>query len=158
MKKIIAIALLIVTSTLFVAAQSTGKGKATGKAKTENNSAKKAEGKPKKESVKTSQTPAQKTADVIARMKTACNLSQEQAAKIEAAYLEYYQKHDALKKQKEILSKTVYEEREGALKKTRNAVVKATLTAAQYKQWQTAKNKDAKAKEKGGDKKESEEE
>jgi hypothetical protein len=157
MKRIILIALLVVTGTLLATAQTTGKGKAATKVKTENNGEKKAESKPKKEAAKPKQTPAQKTAEVIAKMKAACNLNPEQVAKIEAAYLEYYQKHDALKKQKEVLSKTVYEEREGALKKTRNAVVKATLTAAQYKHWQTAKGKDTKAKEKDGDKKESEE-
>lgn len=157
MERIIVIAILILSGTLLATAQTTGKGKPGAKTKTENTSEKKAERKPKRETVKPKQSPTQKTAEVITKMKVACNLNPEQVTKIEAAYLDYYQKHDALKKQKEILSKTVYEEREGALKKTRNAVVKATLTAAQYKQWQTAKGKEAKAKEKDGDKKQSEE-
>ncbi|HRG88331.1 MAG TPA: hypothetical protein PLW44_04880 [Chitinophagales bacterium] len=158
MKRVIVITLLIVTGTLLATAQTTGKGKSATKARTENTGTKQSDSKPKKEAAKPKLTPAQKTVEVIAKMKAACNLNPEQVTKIEAAYLEYYQKHDALKKQKEILSKTVYEEREGALKKTRNAVIKATLTAAQYKQWQTAKGKDTKAKAKDGDKKESDEE
>lgn len=156
MKKWIFVCAACVLGTTLSFAQSNGKAAAKGKPKTESTS--KAESKPKKEVEKAKQTPAQKTAEIVSKMKAACNLSAEQVSKIEAAYLEYYQKHEALKKQKDVLSKTVFEERVDALKKTRNTVLKSTLTATQYKQWQTAKAKDDKAKDKGSDKKESDEE
>lgn len=98
-------------------------------------------------------TPAQKAKATVEKMNAACALKPDQAEKVEGAYLEYYKKHDALKKQKNILSKDVYEQREEDMKKARNAVLKATLTAGQYKQWSAAKNK-----EKAAEKKDNEEE
>lgn len=158
MKKWIFLAAVLLVSSTLTFAQTTGK--ATGKTnpKTEKSEGGKKESKPKKEEAKAKQTPAQKTAEVVAKMKAACNLTAEQVTKIEAAYLEYYQKHEGLKKQKEVLSKTVYDDREGSLKKVRNAAIKGTLTAAQYKQWQTSKSKAENAKAKEGSKKESDEE
>lgn len=158
MKKWIFVAAVLLVSSTLTFAQTTGKTTGKTNPKTEKSEGGKKESKPKKEEAKAKQTPAQKTAEVVAKMKTACNLNAEQVTKIEAAYQEYYQKHDALKKQKDVLSKTVYEERVDALKKTRSAAVKATLTAAQYKQWQNAKNKEENAKAKEGNKKESDEE
>ena len=48
-------------------------------------------------------TPQQKVKELVAKMSAACNLKPEQAEKISKAYLDYYTKHDALKKQKDIL-------------------------------------------------------
>jgi len=86
-------------------------------------------------------TPQQKAREVADKIVTVCKLKPEQAVKIQDAYLQYYTKHDALKKQKDILNKSTYDDRKSDLKKTRDAVVKSTLTASQYKQWTTAKNK-----------------
>lgn len=95
----------------------------------------------------------QKSHTTVEKINAACGLKAEQVTKLEAAYIEYYKKHDALKKQKDILSKDVYEQREGDMKKARNSVLKSTLTAGQYKLWSAAK-----AKEKAAQKKESDEE
>ncbi len=89
-------------------------------------------------------TPQQKVKELVAKMSAACNLKPEQAEKISKAYLDYYTKHDALKKQKDILDKSSYDDRSDAMKKTRDAVVKSTLTATQYKQWASAKEKQKK--------------
>ena len=51
---------------------------------------------------------------------------------------------DALKKQKDILDKSTYDDRSAAIKKTRETAIKSTLTATQYKQWTTAKDKEKK--------------
>lgn len=89
-------------------------------------------------------TPQQKVKELVAKMSAACNLKPEQAEKISKAYLDYYTKHDALKKQKNILDKSSYDDRSDTMKKTRDAVVKSTLTATQYKQWASAKEKQKK--------------
>ncbi|HLP18841.1 MAG TPA: hypothetical protein VK174_00995, partial [Chitinophagales bacterium] len=111
-----------------------------------------------KPGAKTTTTKAKATAEQKARatvekINAACNLKAEQVAKLEVAYLEYYKKHEVLKKQKDILSKDVYEQREDDMKKAKNSVLKSTLTAGQYKQWSAAK-----AKEKNAQKKDSDEE
>lgn len=94
--------------------------------------------------VKTSETPQQKVKDLMAKMTTACSLKPEQVTKLANSYTEYYTKHDALKKQKDILDKGAYDDRSSAMKKTRDAVLKATLTANQYKQWMAVKSKEKK--------------
>jgi hypothetical protein len=80
----------------------------------------------------------------MGKMTTACSLKPEQVTKLTNAYTEYYTKHDALKKQKDILDKGTYDDRSSSMKKTRDAVLKATLTANQYKQWMAVKSKDKK--------------
>ncbi len=97
-----------------------------------------------KTATKKSVSPAEKAKIIVAKMSAACNLKPEQAEKVSKAYLDYYTKHDALKKQKDILDKSSYEDRKDAMKKTRDAVIKSTLTAGQYKQWVTAKDKEKK--------------
>lgn len=92
--------------------------------------------------------PQQKAKELIAKMNAACNLKPEQAEKISKAYLDYYTKHDALKKQRDILDKSSYDDRSDAMKKTRDAIVKSTLTATQYKQWVVAKEKSKKESKK----------
>ena len=93
---------------------------------------------------KTTETPQQKVKELMGRMTTACNLKPEQVTKLTNTYTEYYTKHDALKKQMDILDKGTYDDRSAAIKKTREAVLKATLTANQYKLWMAAKSKDKK--------------
>ena len=96
-----------------------------------------------------SETPQQKTKELISKMTAACNLKPEQVTKLTNAYTEYYTKHDALKKQKDILDKGTYDDRSNAMKKTRDAVIKSTLTAGQYKQWTATKDKEKKEAKKG---------
>ena len=91
-----------------------------------------------------SETPQQKTKEIIGKMTAACNLKPEQVTKLTNAYIEYYTKHDALKKQKDILDKGTYDDRSNAMKKTRDTVIKSTLTAGQYKQWTAEKDKEKK--------------
>jgi hypothetical protein len=86
-------------------------------------------------------TAAQKASEIVAKIDAACKLKPEQQKKLETAYLDYYTKHDALKKQKNILNKSVYDDKAEALKKARNTALKSTLTAEQYKQWTIAKDK-----------------
>ena len=50
-----------------------------------------------------SETPQQKTKELIGKMTVACSLKPEQVTKLTNAYVEYYTKHDVLKKQKNIL-------------------------------------------------------
>lgn len=95
------------------------------------------------------ETPQQKAKELIGKMSAACNLKPEQVTKLINAYVEYYTKHDALKKQKDILDKGTYDDRSNSMKKTRDAVIKSTLTAGQYKQWTAAKDKEKKEAKKG---------
>ena len=97
-----------------------------------------------KPAAKISETPQQKVKELMAKMTIACGLKPEQVTKLTNSYTEYYTKHDALKKQKDILDKGTYDDRSTAMKKTRDAVLKATLTANQYKQWMAVKSKEKK--------------
>ena len=97
-----------------------------------------------KQPAKASEIPQQKTSALISKMNTACSLKPEQVTKLTTALTEYYTKHDALKKQKDILDKSTYDDRSAAIRKTRETAIKSTLTATQYKQWTTAKDKEKK--------------
>ncbi len=96
-----------------------------------------------------SESPQQKTKELIRKMSASCSLRPEQVTKLTSAYVEYYTKHDALKKQKDILDKSSYDDRSDAMKKSRDAAIKSTLTAGQYKQWTAAKDKEKKEAKKG---------
>lgn len=91
-------------------------------------------------------SPAEKAKAVVVKMTEICKLKPEQAPKVETAYLEYYTHHDALKKQKDILNKDVYDDRSSVLKKKRNTVLKSVLTAGQYKEWSVYKDKEKQKK------------
>lgn len=94
-----------------------------------------------KQAVKQGETAQEKAKTQVAKISAACGLKPEQVTKLTAAFVEYYTKHDALKKQKDILDKGTYDDRSDAMKKTRDGVIKSTLTASQYKQWNAAKDK-----------------
>jgi len=97
---------------------------------------------------KLTESPQQKASALIQKMTAVCNLKPDQADKISKAFIEYYTKHDDLKKQKDILDKSSYDDRSESMKKTRDAILKSTLTATQYKQWSIAKNKEKKSSKK----------
>lgn len=105
---------------------------------------------PKKETkqkvvAKQKEQPAVRAKDMVGEINSVCALQGEQSTKLTAMYTDYYTKHDALKKQKNILDKKVYSERNKALKKSKDEKLMTILTAEQFKKWSLSKLDDKKS-------------
>lgn len=94
---------------------------------------------------KQKEQPAVRAKEMVADLHAVCVLQGEQSAKLTAMFTDYYAKHDALKKQKDILDKKVYSERNKSLRKNRDEKLMTILTAEQFKKWSLNKLNDAKS-------------
>ncbi len=110
--------------------------------------AKKAE--PKKETKqkaapKQKEQPSARAREMVGEINSVCALQGEQSTKLTAMYTDYYTKHDALKKQKNILDKKVYSEKNKSLRKSKDEKLMTILTADQFKKWSLNKLDDKKS-------------
>lgn len=93
---------------------------------------------------KQKEQPAVRAKETTDKINSVCVLSGDQSAHLNALLTDYYTKHDALKKQKNILDKKVYAERLKALKKSKEQKFMTILTADQLKKWELSKFNDSK--------------
>lgn len=109
--------------------------------------AKKAE--PKKETKqkvnpKQKEQPAVRAKEMVSDIHAVCVLQGEQGAKLTTVFTEYYTKRDGLKKQKDMLDKKVYSEKNKSLRKSKDEKLMTILTAEQFKKWSLNKLDDKK--------------
>ncbi len=94
---------------------------------------------------KQKEQPAVRAKEMVGEINSVCALQGEQSTKLTSLYTDYYSKHDALKKQKNILDKKVYSDKNKALKKSKDEKLMTILTADQFKKWSLNKLDDKKS-------------
>ena len=94
---------------------------------------------------KQKEQPAARAKEMVDNINKVCVLQGEQVVRLNALYTDYYTKHDALKKQKNILDKKVYSDKNKALKKSKEEKIMGILTADQFKKWSLNKLDDKKS-------------
>ncbi|MCX6200219.1 MAG: hypothetical protein NTY88_13545 [Bacteroidetes bacterium] len=93
---------------------------------------------------KQKEQPAVRAKEMVADLNTVCVLQGEQSAKLTTVFTDYYTKRDALKKQKNMLDKKVYSEKNKSLRKNKDEKLMTILTAEQFKKWSLNKLDDKK--------------
>lgn len=88
-----------------------------------------------KKEVRQKEQPAVRAKEITENIHSVCVLQGDQSAKINILFTEYYTKHDALKKQKNMLDKKVYSEKVKSLKRAKEQKFMSILTAEQLKKW-----------------------
>lgn len=94
---------------------------------------------------KQKELPAVRAKEMVSEINSVCSLQGEQSIRLIAMYTDYYTKRDALKKQKNILDKKVYSEKNKSLRKSKDEKLMTILTAEQFKKWSLNKLEDRKS-------------
>ncbi len=102
-----------------------------------------------KKEEKKKEDPALRAKENTEKVNSVCILQGDQSAKLNTLFTEFYTKHDALKKQKNILDKKVYNDRVKSLKNSKEQKLISILTAEQLRKWSLYKLNDKKGDKDG---------